>query len=148
MEFTFCYLLFTSIATLTYIYLFFLYLLFTCNACGHMLLILELFKLDVGLVKTSPTISSAVKKDCDNMGKLLYLLFVLEKQLCLPFYSYACIFYRLIKDIKAKILFSSGMVSGELILFSPMWMILIRNGKKSWKGEKNLRATCKRLVWS
>lgn len=60
MKFTFCYLLqvFTSIATLTYVYLFFMYLLFTCNACGHMPLILKVFKLDVVLVKTCPYIFS------------------------------------------------------------------------------------------
>lgn len=108
-----------------YIYLYFLYQLLTCNACRHMQLILKLFKLDVALVKTCPSISSAVKKlkNCGNMGKLLCILLYFRETSILGFYSYACIFYRLIKDIKAKILFSSGMVSGELILFSPMWMI-------------------------
>lgn len=136
MEFTFCYLLrvVTSIATLTCVYLFFLYQLFTCNACRYTGFILKLFKLDVALVKICPNVSSAVKKlkNCGNMGKLLCLLLYFREIAMLVFLSYAYIFYRLTKDMKAKIQFSSGMVSGELILFSPMWMILIRNGKKSW----------------
>lgn len=91
MEFTFCYLLqvFTSIATLTYIYiyLYFLYQLFTCNACRHMQLILKLFKLNVALVKTCPSVSSAVKKlkNCGNMGKLLCILLYFRETSILGF---------------------------------------------------------------
>lgn len=64
-----------------------MYLLFTYNACGHMPLILKLFKLDVVLVKTWPYISSAVKKlkNCGNMGKMLCLLLYFRKTAVLVF---------------------------------------------------------------
>lgn len=121
MEFTFCYLLqiFTSIATLTHKYLFFLYQLFTCSVCGYMRLILKLFKLDVAFVKTCPNIASVKKlNNCGNMGNFLCFLLYFRETAILGF-LFICLYLLQIDkrhQSKDSIFFRDGVRRIDFVL--------------------------------